>query len=142
MNRTFARTLDSIETIFRSVDAFITAEGISADDAFATQLAVEELFTNMVRHNAGGAERIWVSLERDSDRLVVELRDADVEPFDSGAIAPPDTESPVHERRIGGLGVHIVRNIFDELTYEYSDRTLHVTAVRYLGRKDVRDPAG
>jgi anti-sigma regulatory factor (Ser/Thr protein kinase) len=40
---------------------------------------------------------------------------------------------------VGGLGIHLVKSLFDTLTYEYSDRTLFITAVKNLEDARVRD---
>jgi anti-anti-sigma factor len=38
-------------------------------------------------------------------------------PFDPLTVAPPDLSVLLHEREIGGLGIHLVRSMFDEVTY-------------------------
>ena len=53
-------------------------------------------------------------------------------PFNPLSIAPPDTGLSVEDRRIGGLGIHLVRNIMDEVTYNRrTDRNV-VILVKYL----------
>ncbi len=132
MRGSFNRRIDALDDVFRSIDAFVVREGLPEPIAFATKLAVEELFTNLVRHNTGGSDHIDVDLAIEDERLVVRLTDFDVEPFDESSIQPVDVHLPLEDRKVGGLGVHLVRNIFDELTYAYSDRTLCVTAAKNL----------
>ncbi len=142
MKREFERTIEALDEIFRSVDEFTAEEAIDDDGAFAVKLAIEELFTNMVRHNTGGRDHIAIRLEREGDRLVLNLTDFDVESFDASDIGAVDVRRPLSEREVGGLGVHLVRKLFDELSYQYIDGTLCVTAVKHIGRKDVQDTTG
>jgi serine/threonine-protein kinase RsbW len=137
MEKTFDRELSVLDDIFVFIDDFIGANSLSDDVAFSVRLAVEELFTNLVRHNSGGGDTINVELTRDGALLVIELTDFDVEPFDITKTSPVDVREALMDRRIGGLGVHLVRSVVDKLTYEYSDRTLRVTAIKKVEGKDV-----
>ena len=132
MEAEFARNLDALEALFSFVERFARSRPLDEATAFAVQLAVEELFTNLVRHNKGGAEQIAVRLELDGGRLLIALTDFDVDPADPAAETSPTVLLPLAERPVGGLGIHLVRSMFDSLTYEYRDRTLHVTAVKNL----------
>ena len=102
--------------------------------AFSINLAVEELFTNMVRHNTGAGREISIRMETEDGRLVVTLVDEDVDPFDPSRIPDVDTNQPIEERKPGGLGLHLVKSIVDKITYEYKDRRMQVTIMKELGR--------
>lgn len=141
MERAFRRRLDSLGELLRFVDEFVAAERLSDKTGFASRLVVEELFANLVRHNKGGRDEIEVSLEREADRLVLTLRDFDVEPFNGSGHPPVDVRRPLGERTAGGLGIHFVRSFFDDLNYEYSDGTMCVTAAKNLRGADVRHQA-
>jgi anti-sigma regulatory factor (Ser/Thr protein kinase) len=43
-----------------------------------------------------------------------------------------DVSQSLEERKVGGLGVHLIRSLFDTLEYDYKDRTLCVTATKSL----------
>jgi serine/threonine-protein kinase RsbW len=135
---TFERKLDATGRLLAAVDEFLERHDITGRSAFAARLVAEELFANLVRHNRGGHDRIEVSLRLAGDRLVLRLRDFDVDPAGDIPTGTPDVDSPLDERRPGGLGLHFVRNLFDSLSYDRSDRTLSVTATRKLGRMDVQ----
>ncbi len=132
MEAEFARNLAALEALFPFVERFARSRRLDEAIAFAAQLAVEELFTNFVRHNTGGGDRIAVRLDIDGGRLFITLTDFDVDPADPAAGISPTVLLPLEERPIGGLGIHLVRSMFDSLTYEYRDRTLRVTAVKSL----------
>jgi len=132
MEKSFNRELRTLERVFEFVDEFITSNGLDEDVAFPLKLAVEELFTNFVRHNSGGQEPIYISLSKSDGRLVVKLKDFNVEPFDGMDAPRVDVRQSLEERKVGGLGVHLIRSLFDTLEYEYRDRTLCVTAIKTL----------
>ncbi len=137
MQRAFERNLDSLGEVLKLVDVFAERQGLSGKTAFATRLVVEELFANFVRHNQGGEDRIEVSLSMDAGCLTLRLWDFGVEPFDIEDREPVDVGRPLSERTAGGLGLHFVKSLFDNVTCEYSDGTMCVTATRNIGRSDV-----
>lgn len=137
MEREFERKLDALNEIFVFIDDFISDNDLEEDVAFSIRLAVEELFTNLVKHNFGGRDYISLELTQDSGRLIVKLSDFDVEPFDITQASPVDVRQSLMDRKIGGLGIHLVRSVVDKLTYEYQDRTLRVTAIKKVEEKDV-----
>ena len=48
-------------------------------------------------------------------------------PFNPLEVAKPDTSLPLEDREIGGLGIHFVLSMVDELTYERTDHRNIVT---------------
>lgn len=136
MEKQFKREIGSLDEIFDFIDDFVSAHDISEDIAFSMRLVVEELFTNLVRHNVGGQDHILIRLDKDSSQLTLQLKDFDVDP-----VITPETQvdihQPLNERRIGGLGIHLVKSVVDKLTYEYKNGTLCVTAIKNMEDEDV-----
>lgn len=137
MQGAFPRDLGSAADLLGFVDRFVAENGIGENVAFATRLVAEELFANQVRHARGGRDSIEVSLALDGDRLVVTITDFEVDPFDQTTVRPVDVKSPLGQRTPGGLGLHFVRSLFDDLTYEYSSGTMRVTATKDIGGANV-----
>jgi serine/threonine-protein kinase RsbW len=130
------RTLDIPRRISSLGELFAFLEGRCAEHAvddktvFALNLAAEELFTNLVRHNVGGTEVIRVGLEITPERIEMELVDFDVEKFDPNSVDDVDVDRPAEEREPGGLGIHLVKSIVDRLTYAYGGGQMTVTVVK------------
>ena len=83
-------------------------------------LSLDELITNTVSYGYQDTEahEISVTLTEQSGSLVVVMEDDGIA-FDPFSSAPaPDLEAGVEERRIGGLGVHFVTSLMDEVAYE------------------------
>lgn len=89
---------------------------------FAVELAIDEAFTNIIEHAYGGEsdDKIECTCTVLNDRLIVELRDCGV-PFRPNGVPEPDLEASLEERKIGGLGMHFMRELMDEVQYSFSD---------------------
>jgi len=130
----FRREVAALREVFAFLEQFIDEHEIDEKTAFSVNLVVEELFTNMVRHNEGGGESIALSLERRDDHVFLELIDTDVEPFDPDTAEVPPVDAGIEERRPGGLGIYLVKKMVDELKYEYESegRRMRITATKAL----------
>jgi len=130
----FQRDIFSLDEIFRFLENFVEAAGVDTSTARCIDLVVEELFTNMVRHNHGGSDQIAIELERTGDRLRIELTDFDVDDFDPSSVPEPPVAASIAERRPGGLGLRLVRTMVDELQFEYEpqDRQMRVRVTKNL----------
>ena len=132
--RGFAREIASLGEIFQFLEDFSDGHGIDGQTALRINLVVEELFTNMVRHNRGGGEEIVIGVEQRDGRLLLELVDTNVEPFDPNTVAAVPVTAEIDDRRPGGLGIHLVRSLVDDLQYDYQtdDRRMRISVVKTL----------
>lgn len=119
--------------LFDFVDGFAERHAVPDDAAFDLRLALEELFTNMVKYHPEGAEAILVRLELKGSSVQATLQDFDVDSWDVTRAPAPDVEAPVEARRPGGMGLHLVRMVTDDLRYEYRDRSSTITVTKRLG---------
>jgi serine/threonine-protein kinase RsbW len=97
------------------------ARGFPEDDILDTQLAVEEAITNIIVHgyrDAGG--EITVSCRAGNGNVEVRLEDR-AGPFDPLTIPEPDLASEVEERKIGGIGIFLIRQVMDEIRYRFEE---------------------
>ena len=114
----FARTYALPEAVRRSVN-----------------IALDELLANELSHGMagrdGGSVAVEVELDLDQERLAVTITDDGpaFDPFDQDA---PDTTLSVDDRPIGGLGLHLVRNLMDEVSYERRDGHNVVVLIKQL----------
>jgi anti-sigma regulatory factor (Ser/Thr protein kinase) len=129
--------LAELARVAERVDEFCAGAEIPADCAFKLNIALEELLTNTISYGYADAGRHEISLAiaREGDDLVAAISD-DGQPFNPLEAAPPDLESPLEERRIGGLGVHLVKTMMDEVAYTYGDGRNQVT----LRKRIAADP--
>jgi serine/threonine-protein kinase RsbW len=96
---------------------FWSAESLPADGSLPFELALEEIFMNVVMHGTrGGATHAEVSLHLVEGKLAMTIAD-DGPPFDPLSLPPPDVTAGLYERPIGGHGVNLVREMMDTVGY-------------------------
>ena len=101
-----------------AVEAGVRA-GLAADDATDLRLAVEEACRNVIDHGypPGRPGPLRVSIALHADRVVVEIVDR-ARPFDPRDVPSPDLTGDWRQRRIGGLGWHLIRRVMDAVSHD------------------------
>jgi anti-sigma regulatory factor (Ser/Thr protein kinase) len=132
MKRLFKKNLGALAVIFDFTAEFISTNHIDESTAFAVNLAIEELFTNIVKYGDESGEVVSIQLDTCGNELVVELVDFDANPFDVTKAGKVDVTKSIEERGVGGLGLHLVHNVMDEITYEYKNRNAYITLTKHL----------
>lgn len=132
MQRSFKRDLSSLEPLFEFTGNFARTHRLADTIAFVMNLAVEELFTNMVKYG-GGDDRVFVALDVLGDDLVIELVHRGADAFDPTTAAPVDPTLPLAARKPGGLGLQLVRSVMDLVDFEHRDGAARVTATKHMG---------
>lgn len=131
--RRLGRAIGSLGSLFDFVDGFADRHGIPGDAAFDLRLALEELFTNMVKYHPEGADSILMRLELEGSVVRASLQDFDVDSWDVTRAPEPDVNAPLEARQPGGMGLHLVRKVTDDFRYEYRDRSSTVTVTKRIG---------
>ena len=93
------------------------ALGVASAEVAKIVLAVDEAVTNVILHGYGGrGGPVEIEVSGRPGELVIRLRDH-ARPFDPTSMPAPDLTGPAEERRPGGLGVHLIRQVMDQLIY-------------------------
>ncbi len=92
------------------------------DFLFRMNLVIEEMTLNVMTHGrSAGASELEVVVVCEADTVTVEIVD-DGPRFDPLQDAPvPDPDASLDDRPVGGLGVYLVREMVDEVSYRYED---------------------
>lgn len=104
-----------------ALDSFSDRAGLPDEVRFSLQLCVEELVLNVVNHGFDdpGEHDILVDLHfrEDGRTLTVQITD-DGRAFDPVSDAPaPNLGASLEDRPLGGLGLHLVRTLMDDISY-------------------------
>ncbi|MYB41251.1 MAG: ATP-binding protein [Chloroflexi bacterium] len=112
---------DELERITAAIDNLAEEDDWPADLLFRVQLVLEELALNIVDYgHDDDTSDFEIAFMSEGDSLTIEIVDGG-RAFDPLNDAPePDLTSGVAERRVGGLGVHFVRTLMDDVQYERS----------------------
>ena len=137
MQKKFTRSYDSLEEIFEFTERFFETETINESVRFAVHFVMEELFTNMVKYNPGNSNDILLGVDKTNNSVKISLTDYDVDPFDVTEERNVDIESPLTERKVGGLGLHLIKIMVDSMEYHYSDRQSKITFTKEIEQTDV-----
>ena len=127
-----ATRLDELPRLDAAVEDFAQEQAWPPDLVFQVKLVLEELGVNIVNHGHDDDARHEIEIEIASaaDALTIEIAD-DGRPFDPLTEAPePDLESAIEDRPIGGLGVHLVRTMMDEVRYRREEGKNRLTLVK------------
>lgn len=89
---------------------------------FQINLAVEELFTNIVKYGYADDDPhiIAVTVSCKEGKITIRVEDNGI-PFDPAAKQTSKVKDPVENCKIGGLGLHLVKKIMDDIMYERCD---------------------
>ena len=104
------------------IDAFCEAQGISSQIAYAVNLSIDEILTDTISYgyDDDGEHQIDLTFRVDGETLAVVIVD-DGRPFDSSTEREPDVDASLEERALGGLGLFLVQQMMDEMSYERRD---------------------
>ena len=108
-------------------DVVTLVEQFGADNALPqavlndVNVALDEAVSNIIAYGyeAGSVGEILIRLDYARGEVQVEVEDGG-RAFDPLQVPAPDLTAPLRERKIGGLGVHLMRNLMDGLAYHRS----------------------
>lgn len=111
--------LSELDRLAEAVEAFGEAQQLSPKLTYQIGLVLDELLTNTIAYGYPdeGGQHITVVMAREGGHLRFEITDT-AAPFDPLSARAPDLCSPAVQRRIGGLGIHLVRTLMDRVAYE------------------------
>lgn len=122
VEQSFTRSVDSLEQVFDFTNEFALAHTINDKIRYVLDLAVEEFFTNMVKHNPNGSGDIQMRMSVDGSEIIVHMVDPDSAPFDVTQKREVDLHRSLKERKVGGLGVYLIQKLVENLHYHHQKR--------------------
>jgi serine/threonine-protein kinase RsbW len=109
---------EQLPVLAQFLHEFWSAADLPPAQSLPFEIALEEVFMNVVMHGTqpGSPCRVDICLELAEDHLTLAVEDEGM-PFDPLTLATPDTGAKLEERRVGGLGVYLVRQLMDVVSY-------------------------
>jgi anti-sigma regulatory factor (Ser/Thr protein kinase) len=129
-----------LRALSASVDEFCSSHQVAAEVRHDLQVALDEIVNNVLRHAAPRHPSIEVRLAIHGAHVEAVVVD-DGAPFDPQAAPAPDLTQPLETRRVGGLGIHLVRQLMDDVAYRPREGRNELTLRRRLDGSSARGPA-
>jgi serine/threonine-protein kinase RsbW len=128
--------LDEVAKVLSAFGVFADAEGLPASARRAAFVVLDELLANTVSHGLEGRDdgEVTVEVSWSPGWLTLTVSD-NGRAFDPFARAAPDTTLSVEDRPIGGLGIHLVKQLVDEVSYRRdAHHNIVVLTMRVAGK--------
>lgn len=128
-----------LQRLAQETETFLEGHEVPPAAAYSVQLALEEVVTNVIKYgfDDDGPHEIAVSMEVVDGHVELSVED-DGHEFDPLSAQEPDLDASLEERPVGGLGLHLVRQMVDRIAY---DREAGTNRVRiWVGLAERADP--
>ena len=119
-----------IELLNREIEAICPENELLAARLFTIQMIIEELVTNIIKYGgkSGKDESIEIRFHIENEKVILIISD-NTDAFNPLEAEEPDITLSAEERKIGGLGLFLVRKKVQSISYEYRDGMNIVKAV-------------
>jgi anti-sigma regulatory factor (Ser/Thr protein kinase) len=118
----FAAKFEYLDEIREFVGGIARDGGFGEKDVYNIQLATDEAASNIIEHAYEGISDGVLDLSCGLEEAAIRIMLIDYgEPFDPSAIPMPDLKADLSDRKIGGLGIFLMRKLMDEVHYEPRD---------------------
>jgi serine/threonine-protein kinase RsbW len=116
--------IEAIRPAAERAESWLAGQRVSPDASYLVSLAIEELVTNCIKYgyDDSDAHTVDIVLSVDDRTLTIEVID-DGPTFNPLDVPPPEMSLAMEGRPIGGLGIHLLRQLADQMTYERRDGT-------------------
>ena len=90
-------------------------------------LAADEACTNIIKHayEFNPDKEIEISVFFQNDKLTIIIKDTGKK-FHPQSVEPPDLEAKLKKRKSGGLGVHLIKTLMDDVEYDFSNPDINI----------------
>jgi anti-sigma regulatory factor (Ser/Thr protein kinase) len=129
--------LSELDTLCRHLERFGKSIGLSSKCIFEANLALDELFTNIISYgfNDNKEHTIEITISLENSKLVFNIEDDGV-PFNPTEADTPDMECTIEECKIGGLGIYLAKNLMDEVCYQRCKEKNILTLKKNIGEAE------
>ena len=118
---TVAASTKNLAKVREFISKHAASEGFSPQTVADLCLAVDEAYTNIIKHayKFDSTKSVKIDLEFDDQKLSVRLKDKG-ESFNEAKYVMPDISEQVKNKRRGGMGVYLMKKLMDEVNYDSS----------------------
>ncbi len=123
--------MENLEKMFGFIREAAGRQGFAAEMIDKIQLACEEALVNVINYAYPGKEgELEITCFNSESFLEIGINDSGI-PFNPLSLPDPDIHAPIEARRIGGLGIFMMKKIMDEVRYKRENERNMLTLVKY-----------
>jgi serine phosphatase RsbU (regulator of sigma subunit)/anti-sigma regulatory factor (Ser/Thr protein kinase) len=127
----FPAKLENLEKMFAFIREAAVRQAFAAEMADKIQLACEEALVNVINYAYPGKDGdLEITSFNSESFLEIGINDSGI-PFDPLSLPDPDIRASMEARRIGGLGIFMMKKIMDEVRYKRENDRNMLTMVKY-----------
>jgi anti-sigma regulatory factor (Ser/Thr protein kinase) len=120
---------------------FCTEQAVGSRTLMQLHVTLDEIVSNVIKYAwpAGGAHEVSVRMSAAANTIRIEVID-DGQAFDPRTAPVPPTKVPARRARPGGVGIHMVKQLVDEIAYYRADGRNHTVLTKRRGaRRQAQD---
>lgn len=109
---------NNLSKVRKFVSKHANAEGFSTQSVSDLCLAVDEAYTNIIKHayKNDSSKTVEIDLEIDNEKICVSLKD-NGESFKQTEYSLPDIREHIKKKKRGGMGVYLIHKLMDDVNY-------------------------
>lgn len=140
LEKVFPAKEDALSDVLGFIEEMLDKIGCPTKSTMAICVAIEEVFVNIARYaygNKDGDVKLAIELSENDNTVIFRISDKGV-PFDPLKKPDPDVTLSAEEREIGGLGIFIVKNTMDSVSYSYKNGENILTMTKKFEKENVQ----
>lgn len=123
--------VENLKEFMRFISDFAKAEGFGPKRIQEIELATEEALINIFNYaypdDQTGEVEVRCRME-DTSPLVIDILDTG-QPFDIKAVREPDLTPDISERKVGGLGIYLIKKMVSRIQYSREGQSNILTLI-------------
>ncbi len=132
-NITIINQLEQLEYLSNTMEMISVEWNIPMSIVLNLNLVLEELVTNIIFYGYEDRDKHEINIKLSyRDKIIKVQIEDDGREFDPLQVPEPTKEKTIEESKIGGLGIHFVRKIMDDITYLRLDNKNRLTLTKLI----------
>lgn len=129
---TIRSKLEELDRVTSFVASCAARVGMRRREILDSQISADEACSNVIAYAYPDSEgNIHITCDAGEGRFTITIADDGV-PFNPLAIPEPDLASDADGKRLGGLGIHLIRTLMDDVRYERTDKMNVLTMLKRM----------
>lgn len=126
--------ISEISRVSKEFNTFSSQYNIPKNIKNSVDLALDELLNNIINYGYDdqNEHEIFIQICFSEKRIIIEIED-DGRNFNPLDVPEADTKSPLDDRPIGGLGIHMIRNFMDDVEHRYDNNKNYIKMIKDIG---------